>query len=86
MQNAFKMAIGRNPIRPNGAVYHSDRGCRYTAKKSKQLVEQSGFRKSMSRSGTPSDNQPIESLWKTLVCEMTDIRHLTYEEAERKIV
>lgn len=68
VQNAFNMAVGRNPDRPKGAVYHSDRGCQYTAKKTKELVEQNGFRKSMSRPGTPSDNQPIESFWKTLEC------------------
>lgn len=66
VQNAFKMAIGRNPNIPDGAVYHSDRGCQYTAKKTKQLVEKNEFRKSMSRPGTPSDNQPIESFWKIL--------------------
>ena len=53
---------------------------------SKQLVEENGFRKSMSRPGTPSDNQPIESFWKTLESEMEDIRHLTFEEASRMIV
>ena len=83
VQNAFKMAIGRNPNIPDGAVYHSDRGCQYTAKKTKQLVEKNEFRKSMSRPGTPSDNQPKESFWKTLECEMSN---LTFEEAERKIV
>ena len=86
VQDALKMAIGRNPNRPEGAVYHSDRGCQYTAKKTKQLVEKNGFRKSMSRPGTPSDNQPIESFWKTLECEMADISHLTFEEASRIIV
>lgn len=86
VQNAFNMAIGRNPNRPDGAVYHSDRGCQYTAKKTKKLVEENGFRKSMSRPGTPSDNQPIESFWKTLECEMSDISNLTFEEASRKIV
>ena len=86
VQEAFKMAIGKNPQRPKDAVYHSDRGCQYTAKKTKQLVEENGFRKSMSRPGTPSDNQPIESFWKTLECEMADISHLTFEEASRKIV
>ena len=86
VQDAFIMAIGRNPNRPDGAVYHSDRGCQYTAKKTKQLVEKNGFRKSMSRPGTPSDNQPIESFWKTLEWEMTDIRHLPFEEASRIIV
>ncbi len=86
VQNALKMAIGRNPNRPEGAVYHSDRGCQYTAKKTKEFVEQNGFRKSMSRPGTPSDNQPIESFWKTLECEMDDISHLTFEKASRTIV
>ena len=86
VQEAFEMAAGRNPERPEGAVYHSDRGCQYTAKKTKELVEKSGFRKSMSRPGTPSDNQPIESFWHTLECEMPDIRHLTFEEASRVLV
>ena len=83
VQEAFEMAVGRNPKRPTGAVYHSDRGCQYTAKRTKELVEQYGFRKSMSRPGTPSDNQPIESFWRTLECEMPDIRHLTFEESSR---
>ena len=86
VQEAFEMAIGRNPDRPKGAIYHSDRGCQYTAKKTKRIVEENGFRKSMSRPGTPSDNQPIESFWKTLECEMADISHLTFEEASRTIV
>jgi transposase InsO family protein len=80
------MAVGRNPERPADAVYHSDRGCQYTAKKTKELVEKYGFRKSMSRPGTPSDNQPIESFWHTLECEMPDIRHLTFEDASRVLV
>ena len=86
VQEAFEMAVGRNPKRPTGAVYHSDRGCQYTAKRTKELVEQYGFRKSMSRPGTPSDNQPIESFWRTLECEMPDIRHLTFEESSRVLV
>ena len=86
VQNTFTMAIGRNPNRPNGAIYHSDRGCQYTAKKTKELIEKHGFKKSMSRPGTPSDNQPIESFWKTLEVEMPDIRHLNFEESSRKIV
>ncbi len=86
VQDALRMAVGRNPHRPQGAVYHSDRGCQYTAKKTKEMVERYGFRKSMSKPGTPSDNQPIESFWKTLECEMADIRHLTFAEASRQIV
>ena len=86
VQDAFIMAIGRNPDRPDGAVYHSDRGCQYTAKKTKELIEENGFRKSMSRPGTPSDNQPIESFWHTLEVEMADISHLNFDEASRTIV
>ena len=40
----------------------------------------------MSRPGTPSDNQPIESFWQTLEREMPDIRHLPFEEAKRAII
>ena len=86
VQDALIMAVGRNPRRPKDAVFHSDRGCQYTAKKTKQFVERNGFKKSMSRPGTPSDNQPIESFWKTLECEMADISHLTFEQASRTIV
>ena len=82
VQDALLMAVGRNPKRPEGAVFHSDRGCQYTAKKTKDMVEKYGFRKSMSRPGTPSDNQPIESFWQTLEREMPDIRHLSFEQAK----
>ena len=84
VQDSLKMAVGRNPDRPNGAIFHSDRGCQY--KKTKELVEKLGFRKSMSRPGTPSDNQPIESFWKTLKCELPSLSFLKFEEAERKII
>lgn len=86
VQNAFMMAVGRNPKRPENAVYHSDRGCQYTAKKTKELVEKYGFRKSMSRPGTPNDNQPIESFWHTVSVELPDVRKLDYKQAQRAIV
>ena len=86
VQDCIRMAVGRNPERPEGAVFHSDRGCQYTAKKTKELVESYGFRKSMSRPGTPNDNQPIESFWHTLEVELPDIRQLNFESASRAIV
>ena len=88
LKGAFRVAVLENIVDSTnmGAIYHSDRGCQYTAKKTKQLVEGNGFCKSMSRPGTPSDNQPIESFWKPLECEMADISHLTFEEASRTIV
>jgi transposase InsO family protein len=85
VQKAFAMAIGKNPIRPKGAVFHSDRGCQYTAKKTKEIVERNGFRKSMSRPVTPSDNQPIESFWRTLETELTGLGSLTFRDASLKV-
>lgn len=86
VQDAFKMAVGRNPNRPADAIYHSDRGCQYTAKKTKDLIESFGFKKSMSRPGTPSDNQPIESFWRTLECEMSDISGSCFQDASTTVV
>ena len=81
VQDALLMAVGRYPKRPEGVIYHSDRGCQYTAKRTKDLIEKNGFRRSMSRPGTPSDNQPIESFWRTLKSEVPDVRHLGFEQA-----
>lgn len=86
VQDCIQMAAGRFPDRPAGAVFHSDRGCQYTARKTKELVERLGFRKSMSRPGRPSDNQPIESFWRTLAVELPDIRKMNYCEARLTIV
>ena len=85
VQDAFRMAIGRNPKRPEGAIFHSDRGSQYTAKKTKELVEKAGFRRSMSRPGTPNDNQPIESFWHTLETELDTLIDCNYEQACAKI-
>ncbi len=85
VQDTIKMACERIQI-PDGAVFHSDRGCQYTAKKTKELIESYGFKVSMSRPGTPSDNQPIESFWKTLKGEIADISKLTFEESKQAIL
>lgn len=85
VHESFLMAVGRNPVRPEGAVFHSDRGCQFTSKKTKELVEKYGFRKSMSRPGTPSDNQPIESFWNTMKRELPEIKNMTFDEASHAI-
>jgi len=86
VQDSIQMALGRNPSRPKGAIFHSDRGSQYTARRIKELIERNGLRKSMSRPGTPSDNQPIESFWRTLECELPDIRRMPFKDAVRTIV
>ena len=85
VQRAIELAAIRNPKRPDGAIFHSDRGSQYTAKRTKEQVESLGFRKSMSRPGTPSDNQPIESFWHTLKRELGEMDKESYEEARARI-
>ena len=86
VHQAIRMAAGKNPQRPIGAVFHSDRGSQYTALSTKAMVERYGFRKSMSRPGRPNDNQPIESFWHTLEVELPDISKMRFNEASRTIV
>jgi transposase InsO family protein len=69
-----------------GLIYHTDRGCQFTALKTKSFVDKHGLKSSMSRPGKPCDNQPIESFWKTLKQEITDLTKLNYEQAKREIV
>lgn len=85
VQSSLTMAAKRYKPAP-GLVYHTDRGCQFTALKTKSLVDKYRFKSSMSRPGKPSDNQPIESFWKTLKQEITDLNKLNYEEAKREIV
>ena len=58
----------------------------FTSIASTKLVEASCFRKSMSRPGTPQDNQVIESFWKTMRREMPDIRQMNFDEAKITMV
>lgn len=86
VQEAIKMAYNRyEPSK--GLIFHSDRGCQYTALETKKLLEGFGIKISMSRPGTPSDNQPIESFWKTLKQEIAeDIDKMKAEEASREVI
>ena len=86
VHNAFKMAYGRNPNLAQQPYYHSDGGAQFTSKETTELVERSGFIKSVSRPGVPQDNQPIESFWKTIKREMPSIRCMNFDEAKMTIV
>ena len=66
-------------------IFHSDRGTQYTARQTKELLEENGIRQSMSRPGRPNDNQPIESFWKTLKREMDGLKELTFKEVKQEI-
>ncbi len=65
VENAFHMALARR--RPKaGLLHHSDRGCQYTSRAYRLLLEQSGMMVSMSRKGNCWDNAAMESFFGTL--------------------
>lgn len=85
VQNAINMAVGRcNPEK--GLIYHCDRGCQYTAHQTKDLLDDYEIKSSMSRPGSPTDNQPIESFWKTLKIEMDDISKMSFKKSKSTII
>ena len=47
-------------------ILHSDQGSQYTSKKFTEFCSQSGIIQSMSRSGCPYDNAPMERFYNTL--------------------
>ena len=82
VMESIRTAIGRYG---KCQIFHSDRGTQYTALTTRELLEANGIRQSMSRPGRPNDNQPIESLWKTLKRELDGLKDLYFNEAKRQI-
>lgn len=85
VQNSIEMAVGRC-LPGEELIYHCDRGCQYTANDTKKLLDNYGIKSSMSRPGSPTDNQPIETFWKTLKTEIDDISKMTFKDAKKTIV
>ncbi len=69
-----------------GFIHHSDRGKQYASYVYKDLLNQHGFRSSMSRSGNCYDNAYIESFWSTLKKELVyGEKYLTRKDARLSI-
>ena len=49
-----------------GCIFHSDRGVQYASNAYKDALKRKGMIQSMSRSGVPYDNAPMESFWSTV--------------------
>lgn len=49
-----------------GCIFHSDRGVQYASNAYKKALKEKGMIQSMSRSGIPYDNAPMESFWSTV--------------------
>jgi len=74
--DALKMAYKRQ--RPGrGLIIHSDRGIQYASLEYQDLLKEYGFICSMSRSGNPYDNAPMESFFSALKTEW--VHHYDYK-------
>jgi len=68
-KSALRMALQRNNIETN-CLFHSDQGIEYAAHDYRELLEQSGMARSMSRKGTPLDNATMESFFHSMKAEL----------------
>lgn len=69
-----------------GCMYHSDRGVQYASNAYKDKLKEYGMIQSMSRSGVPYDNAPMESFWATVKWGCVyGVRFRTKKEAKKKI-
>lgn len=82
---ALSMALGRR--RPGGElVHHSDRGGQYACWDYIAVLRRHGIVASMSRTGNPHDNAPMESFIRTLKVELVYRRQFaTRKEAKTAI-
>ncbi len=85
VMNALQMALARQkPSR--GLILHSDRGVQYACHEYQAMLNTYGIRCSMSRSGNPYDNAPMESFFSTLKTEWVHHYHYrTRSEAKSSI-
>lgn len=85
VHEAIKMAYGR--CKPEkGLIFHCDRGSQYTSNRTKEILDEFKMVSSMSRPGSPTDNQAIETFWKTMKTEMDDISQMKFDEAKKTII
>lgn len=66
---ALEMAIGQRRPAP-GLIFHTDRGCQYTARDFRELLGRHGIVQSLSRPGQCWDNAVAESFFATLKEEL----------------
>jgi transposase InsO family protein len=84
VQKAWKMAIAnRHPA--GELIHHSDRGSQYTSESYRRLVEASGCKMSMSRTGNCYDNAAMESFYASLKEECAYRKFASRQEARNVI-
>ena len=75
-KSALHMALHRYPPKPN-CLFHSDQGIEYAAHAFRDMVNNAGMVRSMSRKGNPYDNAFAESFFHTMKAEL--IHHKLFE-------
>lgn len=85
-KSALRMALSRrSPL--SGCIFHSDQGIEYAAHEYRDLVEQAGMVRSMSRKGNPLDNAKVESFFHSMKAELVHADTFTSDvEAIARIV
>ena len=83
--DAFNQAYGREHPGP-GLIVHTDQGAQYTGDAFRSLIRSHKGIISNSRKGTPYDNAPMESFYRTLKRELiNDVKFKNPEEAKAEI-
>ena len=75
-KSALRMALYRFPPQP-GCLFHSDQGIEYAAHEYRDLLQEAGTVRSMSRKGNPQDNSMVESFFHTMKAEL--LHHKLFE-------
>jgi transposase InsO family protein len=72
-KSALQMALSREAPKAD-CLFHSDQGIEYAAHEYRDMLENAGMRRSMSRRGNPLDNAKVESFFHTLKAELVHRR------------
>ena len=84
---ALEMALVRRKPGPDaGLLHHSDRGVQYACELYRDLLDEHGITRSMSRPGNCYDNAVVESFFGTLKSELVEQRrYRTRDEARASV-
>ena len=82
IMDAFTMAVHNRDV-PDNALIHSDRGVQYRSNRYQHLLQDSGFRSSMSRKGNCWDNAVMESFFSRLKVELIYAENYTTADEAR---
>ena len=82
VMEAFTMAAHTRDI-PDSAVIHSDRGVQYRSNRYQEMLQDYGFRCSMSRQGNCWDNAVMESFFSRLKVELIYAENYTAVDQAR---